>query len=163
MYLDQKQRRLIVLSRSCKPLATLHVLSKKQPIVLPGVRLVNKKGDVRLEQLRITRWNGVAPHAVQDNRARLYRTDGSIVYGRVVAFDPKAKTFTLRDAKTDTVVPQEAMADLFLAPQPVGKDAAKPGSPWPRRCSAWSIAMARASATGLRGSTVYTLHSPVPV
>jgi thiol-disulfide isomerase/thioredoxin len=129
MYLDQKQRRLIVLSRSGKPLATLHVLSKKKPSVLPGVRLVNKKGDVRLEQLRITRWNGVAPHAVQDDRARLHRTDGSIVYGRVVAFDPKAKTFTLRDAKTETVVPQEAMADLFLAPQPVAKDAAKPGDP----------------------------------
>jgi thiol-disulfide isomerase/thioredoxin len=127
MYLDQKQRRLIVLSRSGKPLAALHVLSKKKPLVLPGVRLVNKKGDVRLEQLRITRWNGVAPHAVQDDRARLHRTDGSIVYGRVVAFDPTAKTFTLRDANTDTVVPEEAMADLFLAPQPVARDAAKPG------------------------------------
>jgi len=126
MYLDQKQRRLIVLSRSGKPLGTLHVLSKKKPSVLPGVRLVNKKGDVRLEQLRITRWNGVAPHAVQDDRARLHRTDGSIVYGRVIAFDPKAKTFTLRDGKTDIVVSQEAMADLFLGPQPVAKDAAKP-------------------------------------
>jgi thiol-disulfide isomerase/thioredoxin len=126
MYLDQKQRRLIVLSRSGKPLATLQVLSKKKPSVLPGVRLVNKKGDVRLEQLRITRWNGVAPHAVQDDKARLHRTDGSIVYGRVVAFDPTAKTFTLRDGKTDTVVSQEAMADLFLAPQPLARDAAKP-------------------------------------
>jgi thiol-disulfide isomerase/thioredoxin len=127
MYLDQKQRRLIVLSRSGKTLATLHVSSKKKPIALPGVRLVNKKGDVRLEQLRITRWNGVAPHAVQDDRARLHRTDGSIVYGRVVAFDPTAKTFTLRDGKTDTVVSEEAMADLFLAPQPVARDTAKPG------------------------------------
>jgi thiol-disulfide isomerase/thioredoxin len=126
MYLDQKQRRLIVLSRSGKPLATLHILSKKKPTVLPGIRLVNKKGDVRLEQLRITHWNGVAPHAVQDDRARLHRTDGSIVYGRVVAFDPMAKTFTLRDGKTDTVVPQEAMADLFLVPQPVARDAAPP-------------------------------------
>ena len=52
-YLDQAQRRLVVLSRSGKPLATLKIGGKK-PLIRSGVRLTNKSGDVRLEHLRIT-------------------------------------------------------------------------------------------------------------
>jgi thiol-disulfide isomerase/thioredoxin len=119
-YLDQAQRRLIVLSRSGKPLATLAIHPKK-PQIHPGIRLTNGKGDVRLEHLRITRWNGSPPHEFGEDKSRLHRSDGTIVYGRLAAFDPQTKEFTVRDDTKDTVVPQDAMTDVFLAPaQPVG-------------------------------------------
>jgi thiol-disulfide isomerase/thioredoxin len=114
-YLDQAQRRLILLSRSGKPLATLHVNGKKPPIH-SGVRLTNKSGDVRVEHLRITRWNGLAPHDVREDQSRLHRTDGSVVYGRLTAYDPKSKQFTIRDGMTETVVKHDEIANVFLSP-----------------------------------------------
>ena len=42
------------------------------------------------------------PREVNDDRARLHRTDGSIVYGLLTAFDPTAKEFTVRDGATET-------------------------------------------------------------
>jgi peroxiredoxin len=114
-YLDQAQKRLVVLSRSGKPLATLKIGGKK-PLIRSGVRLTNKSGDVRLEHLRITRWNGVQPRDVQEAQSRLHRTDGSVVYGRLTAYDPKSKQFTLRDGKTATLVNHDQIADVFLSP-----------------------------------------------
>jgi thiol-disulfide isomerase/thioredoxin len=140
--LDQAQRRLILLSQSSKPLATLKldtnkiVLSRRskppatvisygnKPPIYSGVHLMNRKGDVRLEYLRITRWSGQLPREVREEQARLHRADGSIVYGHLAAFDPESKQFTLRDGTTETRVPHEAIADVFLSPaRVVGKAA----------------------------------------
>jgi thiol-disulfide isomerase/thioredoxin len=114
-YMDQKAKRLIVLSPNGKPLATLS-LNDKNPLVRPGVRLRNNKGDIRLENLRITRWNGLPPREARGDEARLHRQDGSIVYGQLAAFDPASKQFTMRDGATETVVPHNAVADVFLTP-----------------------------------------------
>src|SRR5581483_10931597 len=124
VYLDQGQRRLILLARDGAPLATLSLKGGK-PAVHAGVRLTNGKGDVRLEQLRITRWNGLPPRDVRADQARVHRTDGSITYGRLAAYDPAAKRFTVRDCTTETVVPQDAIADVFL-PQSPADDPADP-------------------------------------
>ncbi|HLJ97120.1 MAG TPA: hypothetical protein VKU02_28405, partial [Gemmataceae bacterium] len=115
IYLDQAQQRLHLLSRGGKPLATLHVDAKNGPIH-PGVRLTNKKGDVRLEHLRITSWNGLPPREIREEQSRLHRTDGSIVYGQITGFDPDSKQFTFRDGKTETRIEQAAILDVFLAP-----------------------------------------------
>jgi peroxiredoxin len=127
-YLDQTQKRLIVLSRSGNSLATLTIHPKK-PQIHSGVRLTHGNGDVRLEQLRITRWNGLEPREVREELARLHRTDGSIVYGRLDAFDPKSKQFTIRDGKTQTVVKEDATADIFLSPRiRAGSGSAEPAA-----------------------------------
>lgn len=115
--LDQAQRRLILLSAGGKPLATLRI-SVANPQVRPGVRLLNKKGDVRLEHLRVTRWNGLAPREARDDQARVHRVDGPIIYGRLAAFDPRTKQFTVRDGDVESVLPREQVADVFFAPPP---------------------------------------------
>lgn len=113
--LDQPQGRLVLLSPGGKALATLNLGARGAPF--PGsVRLTNGKGDVRLEHLRVARWNGVTPRNVRDDQSRLHRTDGTVVYGRLAAFDPESKQFTVRNSDTETRVPQEAVADLFLSP-----------------------------------------------
>jgi thiol-disulfide isomerase/thioredoxin len=119
-YLDQKARSLLLVSPSGKPLASLHIDAKKLQSHR-GVRLTNEHGDVRLEHLRITRWNGREPREVREHQARLQRTDGSIVYGRLAAYDPRSKAFTIRDGMTETVVKEDDMADIFLSPgEPAG-------------------------------------------
>jgi thiol-disulfide isomerase/thioredoxin len=124
MYLDQKQRRLIVLSHGGKLLANLQIRSKIQPQAFAGLRLSNKKGDVRLEYLRITRWNGLPPHEVREDQLRVHRADGSIIYGSLTEFDPKTKRFTIDDGETETTVPQNALTDIFLSPSQPGAKAA---------------------------------------
>src|SRR5262249_42578482 len=114
LYLDQTQRRLIVVSPGGNAIATLKTTGKK-PSIHAGLRLTNKSGDVRINHLRISRWNGAPPHNVSGDRSRLYRTDGSVVYGTLTAYDPKTNQFTIRDGNTDTVVNHDQIADVFFA------------------------------------------------
>ena len=96
IYLDQQQRKLILVSRTGKILATLNIKGAK-PQSHTGVQLTNGKGDVRLEHLRVTRWNGIPPRDVRDDQSRLHRADGSIVYGQLTAYNPESKQFTIHE------------------------------------------------------------------
>ena len=54
---------MMVLSPFGEKLADLRVATGK-PQVYGGLQLTNKSGDIRLERLRVGRWNGEAPHAI---------------------------------------------------------------------------------------------------
>jgi thiol-disulfide isomerase/thioredoxin len=112
-YLDQEKGRMLVFSPDGKPLADLKVGSGK-PEVLGGLSLANKRGDLRLERLRIGQWNGEPPRDVERNKSRLHRVDGSIVYGQVVRFDAASKSFVIADGKGEQRVPQDQIGGLFL-------------------------------------------------
>jgi hypothetical protein len=114
-YLDQAKGQLILLSPGGKRLATLNTHPKK-PQTHPGVRLTNGRGDVRLESIRIARWNGLLPAETREDQARVHRVDGSIVYGRLTSYDPKRKQFTLRSDSKNEVVAQDAVGDMLLMP-----------------------------------------------
>ncbi len=120
LHLDQLERRLTLLSPTGKPLSTL-VIAGKKPAPQRGVRLVNVKGDVRLEYLRVVRWNGPPPGDVRDDQPRVSRTDGSIVYGRLAAYDAKTKQFTVKDGDRETLIPHDAVAEVYPTPPPSGK------------------------------------------
>jgi thiol-disulfide isomerase/thioredoxin len=114
-YLDQEKGKLLAYSPSGVPRGQINVTPRK-PQVYSGLRLINKHGDVRLERLRISRWNGVPPREVQADKSRLHRTDGSIVYGQLVSFDAEKKQFTVREGNDDTQVPADQIAGVFLSP-----------------------------------------------
>lgn len=122
-YLDQEQGKLLVYSPSGTPRGQIHVTPRK-PQVHSGLRLTNKRGDVRLERLRISRWNGTPPREVQADKSRLHRTDGSIVYGQLSNFDREAKQFTIRDGTEEIKVPVDQIASVFLSPP--SDDAVRP-------------------------------------
>lgn len=122
--LDQPARRLTVLGPTGKAVAALAIAGDK-PAAFGGVRLVNGKGDVRLEHLRVARWDGRPPPEVAEGRPWVGRTDGSVVYGEVTAYDPAAKRFTVRDGETETAVPHDAVADVYPAPPPPGPPASR--------------------------------------
>jgi thiol-disulfide isomerase/thioredoxin len=114
-YLDQEKGKLLVYSPSGVPRGQINVAPRK-PQVHSGLRLSNKRGDVRLERLRISRWNGVPPREVQADKSRLHRADGSILYGQLAAFDAAAKQFTVRDGDNETKVAADEIASVFLSP-----------------------------------------------
>src|SRR6185437_5702012 len=81
-YLDQEHGRLLVFSSDGKQLADLKVAGPP-PQGPTGVALANVRGDVRLEQLRISRWNGELPREARADQSCIRRVDGSIVHGRL--------------------------------------------------------------------------------
>ena len=113
-YLDQEAGRLLVVAPDGKFLADLKVPPEDRR-VLPGVALANVRGDVRLERLRIGRWDGTPPREVQADRSRIHRVDGTIAYGHVAGYDPDAKVFILRGDDGESRVAAGEVADVFLS------------------------------------------------
>lgn len=95
VYLDQEQGEAAVLSKELEPLAKIE-MALNRPQVLPGLRLEDRAGCVRLERLRITRWDGEPPTPTKATGMRLARADRSIAYGDVVSYDPALKEFVFR-------------------------------------------------------------------
>jgi thiol-disulfide isomerase/thioredoxin len=90
VYLDQQRNMAAVFSAEGKRLAELS-LPHAKAAAGPGVRLVNKRGNVRLERLRIARWDGELPREPEVQRSSIHRLDAAIVYGEIRGFDAAAK------------------------------------------------------------------------
>ncbi len=114
VYLDQEKGTMLVYSPSGARLVQISVATFRM-LVYSGLRLTNKQGDVRLERLRISRWNGVPPPEAQTSKPRLHRTDGSIVYGKLAGFDAGTKQFAVRDGSEETKVAADQIASVFFS------------------------------------------------
>ena len=141
IYLDQDKNRAIVFAADGKPLADLTVAdapspSAASPMKTGGLgaivaafagttsppragtclRLVNHHGDVRLEQLSITRWNPGAPGptAMQGDKSRLVRSDGSVLGGEIQGFDAATKEFLVAEGGRTARVPADAVECIML-------------------------------------------------
>lgn len=114
-YLDQERGRMTVVSSSGRPLADLKVSGPKSR-AFPGIHLANLKGDVRLERLRISRWNGDPPREAKGDQARIHLADGSIVYGQIAKFDPSAREFLVRGESGEQRIAEAKIAAMFLSP-----------------------------------------------
>ena len=118
-YLDQETGRMTVVSSSGKPLGDLKVADPKDKAKakgLPNIALTNNKGDLRLERLRVRRWNGEPPREAKADQSRIHLDDGSIVYGRVERLDDDAKEYVVKSESGETRVPAAKVASLFLSP-----------------------------------------------
>ncbi len=104
----------MVFSAGGSRLADLNVASDK-PQVLPGIRLDNKHGDIRLERLRIARWAGDLPREVEADQPRVHLTDGSIAYGKVTGYDAAARQFVVRGKSGDSKVSADLLDSAFLS------------------------------------------------
>jgi peroxiredoxin len=113
-YLDQKEGRILVFSPGGKQLADLKVAGNK-PAALPGLYLANIRGDVRLEWLRIGRWNGEIPREASANQARVHRADGSIAYGQLGGYSPASKEFTIKTDQGETRIGGNQVSSVFLS------------------------------------------------
>ena len=113
-FLDQPKGRLLVFSSDGKPLADLTVTAAK-PQSFGGLQLTNKSGDIRLERLSISRWNGDSPQGVEASKSRLHATDGSITYGQLQSYDAAKREFVMEANGTEQRVAEERMQDVFFS------------------------------------------------
>jgi thiol-disulfide isomerase/thioredoxin len=103
-YIDQKRGRILVVDEAGRQLADLAV-GKNQPKPAGGIQLINHRGDVRLEHLRVSHWNGDVPADLPSDKARVHLADGTIVYGQIQRFDADKKQFLMQS------VDKEGQAD----------------------------------------------------
>ncbi len=113
-YLDQQEGRILVFSPSGAQLADLKVVGNK-PAAQPGLYLANIRGDVRLEWLRIGRWNGEIPREARNDVARIHRADGSISYGSLTGYRPESKEFLLKTDKGESKIKEGEVSSVFLS------------------------------------------------
>ncbi|SIO58151.1 Thiol-disulfide isomerase or thioredoxin [Singulisphaera sp. GP187] len=115
VYLDQERGRIIVDTPDGKPLADLNVAGSK-PRVLTGFQLENKKGDLRLERLEITQWNGELLREPLPDGPNLRRMNGSNLSAKTLRFDAESKSFVVVDGDKESRVPLDETARLTFSP-----------------------------------------------
>jgi peroxiredoxin len=91
------------------------VTAPKDPGPGTCVRLVNHRGNVRLELLSITRWDGAPPRSAQGDKSRLVHPDGSVLNGHIEGFDGPTREFLVsgEDGRTSRV-PADAVDSIVL-------------------------------------------------
>lgn len=92
-YLNQTAGTLHVFHSGGTPAASISVPPEPNRQRGTGIRLLNRQGGVRLERLRVARWNGVLPFAKEQEQAHCQLADGSAITGRIVGLSPDGRTF----------------------------------------------------------------------
>jgi thiol-disulfide isomerase/thioredoxin len=112
--LDQERGRMSVFTPDGKLLAEV-----EQPSPTPrprtGLALTNLRNDLRLERLRIARWNGSRPVEVPANTPRVQRDDGTILSGDVTRFDPASGEFILRSEGKESRLNADRISGIVLS------------------------------------------------
>ncbi len=111
-YLDQKSGQLLVYSADGHTLGELKIGNGLK--ARTGIQLVNNTGNVRLDLLRISRWNGESPQDLTSAAPRVCKVDGTQVNGEVQGFDPGRKQFTIKTATGETRIDANEIASLVL-------------------------------------------------
>ena len=116
VFLDQAKGRLLVCTPSGKPLADLKVADAK-PSVYPGISLINIRGDVRLERLRISRWTSEPPREAQADATGIQRapTEVDRDTAEITVSTPMTKEFVVREESGETRVAEDRVAGVVLS------------------------------------------------
>ena len=94
-YLDRENGRFLLTSAGGRKLADIRV-QRREGKPAGGVYLANAKGDVRVERLKIARWDGAVPDEVEPGTSYVRREDGSIVRGVDVVYDAPSRSMVVR-------------------------------------------------------------------
>jgi len=109
---------LLVFSLGGNKLAELKVRDPKST-VLPGLFLENLRCDVRLDWLRISRWNCEIPGAVRADQTRIQWADGLFIDGQLSGWDAASREFVIKTEKGESRVCENRVSSVFL---PITKD-----------------------------------------
>lgn len=85
-----------------------------------GVRLTNKRGDVRLERLAVRKWSGAAPTEVPADRPYVQRVAGEVLFADELSYDADKREIIVPqgEGKDAERVPAADVATIVL-PSPV--------------------------------------------
>jgi peroxiredoxin len=112
--LDQERGRMSVYTPDGKWLAEVEQ-PEPTPHVRTGLLLANLRGDLRLERLRISRWNGSLPREAPANTPRVQRDDGTFLSGNVTRFDPASKEFLVCKEGIESRLAEDRISGVFFA------------------------------------------------
>lgn len=100
-YLDQTTGELQVFLPDGTPSGRIAVPQSPGAKPGSGIRLINRRGTVKLQQLRITRWNGRIPSAIPAGKVLVERADGTMLQGVARGFDADSRQFVLQDGDAE--------------------------------------------------------------
>ena len=117
VFLDQELGKILVFSAGGELLAGMNLGESKPELaqVHPGLRLTNLKGDLRLERLRIGRWDGETPRPTGADASRIQKVDGSIVRGQIDRFDAASREFVVRGEAGESRVAEDRVGNVLLS------------------------------------------------
>lgn len=114
-FVDQQSGRMLLMKPNGDRWAEVAATTGK-PQVLGGVQLTNKSGSLRLDRLRISPWNGVAPDAANTGQARVHLSDGTIVYGEWTGYDATTNEYLVIADSVERRFPKDRVEDIVLTP-----------------------------------------------
>jgi hypothetical protein len=106
--------RILVFSPGGVQLADIKVGGGKSAVPA-DLYLKNSRGDVRLEWLRIARWDGELPRDVRADHARIIRDDGSILDGRLTTLVTASRELLLNTEKGESRVLEGQVSSVFFS------------------------------------------------
>lgn len=80
-----------------------------------GLRLVNRRGELRMEKLRVSRWNGLLPTLKKAGQSHLDLADGKTVSGTITGFDEEKREFAIRVDDQETRVPLDKVVSADVS------------------------------------------------
>jgi thiol-disulfide isomerase/thioredoxin len=117
VFIDQIKGRMIVLSDTGRLLGDLTVPDSKPPVG-NAIWLTNKSGSLKLNSLRVRRWNGEVPKTVAKDEKQPHRAgvDGGVLLPTVRSFDAEKRQFMI-DSGDEGLLPfsEDQLEDFFLA------------------------------------------------
>ncbi len=113
LLLDQEVGKLLVFSEHGEPLAELKLGGAAGP-GSTGVRLTNIQGDLRLERLRVGRWDGATTQPAMAADALAQLRDRSVVRGQLDRFDPATREFLVRGEAGIVRIAEDQIANIAL-------------------------------------------------
>jgi thiol-disulfide isomerase/thioredoxin len=114
-YINQATGSLHVFEPGGKPAGSVVVPSEATRSRGEGIRLINRRGHVRLESLRITRWNGVLPNETAAENAQCQLADGTAVAGTVSGLSEDGAAFVVKHNGADKSVPVTQLLSAELS------------------------------------------------
>ncbi|HEX7449999.1 MAG TPA: hypothetical protein VF306_20735, partial [Pirellulales bacterium] len=99
VFLDQDAQKVDVFSADGRPLASVQT-SADPARVQTGISIAHAHGGLRLDKLRVSRWNGSPPTDLASGQPHLQRTDGTPVAGELVGYDAQRRQFSIRDGQS---------------------------------------------------------------
>lgn len=83
----------------------------------------NKTGDVKLERLVVTRWDGSPPPETLAGGLELQLNDGPAPPGKLDGYDPATKSFVVRGEGGESRVAEGRVARANVSPRPTTRSA----------------------------------------
>jgi thiol-disulfide isomerase/thioredoxin len=115
IYLDQQAGRMIVTTPSGESLADLKVPAPN-PQTLGGLRLTNTQGNLRLENLRVYKWNSTPPQVAGADQGKIIHADGRVTEGRLVSYDADKRRFAVQTGEAAIELDRDKVQGFLLTP-----------------------------------------------